>query len=109
MKANDSIPRDEMLLAEAIAAAKGRGLGLLTGGLFAMGDNVHNDENKRMDRCCAYGALVLAGLAPRWYGEAPNHLEYVGLGNDYDGNWHYDADGGETLGYAFRCFFDGGE
>ena len=34
MKSNDNIPEDEMLLAEAIAAAKARGLGWTEGAYF---------------------------------------------------------------------------
>lgn len=105
MKSNDSIPEDEMLLAAGTAEASARGLGHLVHGLFADGGDVHNDRTKPVNRCCAYGALVLAGIAPHSYMNAPDGLRAVGLGNDDWSKWSVgDADQGETLGHAFRLF-----
>jgi hypothetical protein len=103
MKSNDSIPADEMLLAEALAAAMARELKFLDSGMFATGDNVHNEPRKTIDRCCAYGALVLAGRAPEDFLNAPPHLENVGMGNDSWEEWSLNGDHGESLGYAYRC------
>jgi hypothetical protein len=95
MKANDSIPRDEMLLAEALAAARARGLGHVTGQRFW-------PFSCAPKACCAEGALELAGVIPT-VGRAPEHLSSVWVGNDDDNVWEYGSDNGESLGWAFRC------
>jgi hypothetical protein len=100
--ANDDIPEDEALLAEAIAAAKARNLGHSTWRAF-----VPDQENAVA--CCAVGALVLAGkttLAPEKQFSSDQSLWGVTMGNDFRGEWTRDlADHGESLGWAFRCFF----
>ena len=106
MKANDSIPRDEMLLAEAIAAAKARGLKWTSGAPF-LDEHRNVVSPARATVCCAVGGLVLAGRATIKSGTgraAQRNLAAVHLGNDFDLWWEENtADHGESLGWAFRC------
>lgn len=106
-KSNDAIPEDEMLLAEAIAAAKAKRFGWMKYSMFG-------DENEvglcstdgvpdRAAYCCAYGALVVAEKAPLLYPDRPSHLRHIGSGNDCMEWTDGDADCGESLGWAFRC------
>src|SRR5687768_6959004 len=71
-KADDRIPADEMLLAEAIAAASAKGLGWCAGRPFKSdpeavgGPSMSDDIISLVDSgdikaCCAMGALALAG------------------------------------------------
>lgn len=108
MKANDNIPQDEMLLAEAIAAAKARNL--VHARLAPFRRNLWAVRPEEADSCCALGALYLAGrislLQADGQRDRPADLEYVATGNDaFDGTaWsRRDVDGGESLGWAFRC------
>ena len=123
MKANDNIPADEMLLAEAIAAAKARGLGWCSGRPFKSerdkygGPDVGEDIIKLVDTgeiksCCAMGALALAGritIRQSFYDNGgvtpPDELANVYYGNDRPDflPWGCDDDNGESLGWAFRC------
>lgn len=104
-KRTPPIPRDEMLLAEAIAAAKARGLKHCTGVPFEGGKrgglSVYGAH-----ACCAVGALVLAGKATlhrdKGFAKQPS-LSMVTNGNDYGFEWEDGADRGESLGWAFRC------
>jgi hypothetical protein len=100
MKSNDQIPADEMLLAEAIAAAKANRLGWIGGSRFyPETQNPHTAV-----RCCVEGALVIAGrIKPNDY-FGPTHLNRAYIGNDCPGQWSLpDVDRGESLGWAFRC------
>ena len=90
-------PQDEIDLAAAIAAAKSRYLKLCTGTMYmSYGESC---MPAYADRCCALGALKLAGINIR-------RLAYKRVlhGNDYPWlDWSRgDSDAGETLGYAFR-------
>ena len=98
-KSNDSIPRDEALLAEAIAAAKGRGLAHVVGQRFW-------PSSCAPKACCAEGALELAGIIPA-IGRVTEDLSSVWVGNDDDQTWEYGSDHGESLGWAFRCAMEG--
>jgi hypothetical protein len=90
VKSNDQIPADEMLLAEAIAAARANNLSWCEGRPFVYYNNVPV-------ACCVNGALQLAGR------EAP---AAAWIGND-SGNeplWGAsERDDGISLGNAFRC------
>lgn len=93
-KANDNIPADEMLLAEALAAAKARGLGWCQGKPFVY------DDDYEIVACCAKGALSLAGLD-----STHKSIDAAWIGNDSDeGLWGDNEDDfGRSLGWAFRC------
>ena len=115
MKANDNIPEDEMLLAEAIAAAKARGLGWIRHAMyhdrdgcdFPVGRSARGWQMPRraVTACCALGALVIAGRRRL----DASFEAAITRGNDFD--WHeavmhsWDATdcAGESLGWAFRC------
>ena len=93
MKANDSIPRDEMLLAEALAAAKALKL------KHCIGQPILYTYEGNMVACCAQGALQLAGinhlaegLCDIWIGNDGTSEPYWGMGA---------ADRGRSLGHAF--------
>ena len=108
MKSNDDIPEDEMLLAEAIAAAKADGFRWTARRYF--GDGC----------CCATGALHLAKGRTATYVNsfeiritenevadrlgAPHGGLLIATGNDYESEWSsLEYDHGESLGWAFRC------
>lgn len=106
-KANDKgVPEDEMLLAEALAAARARGLGWCKERPFegAGGGGIYPPEYAV--RCCALGALHLAGRANmecRSY-YTVGRLADVVEGNDIDKEWMSTAtDRGASMGWAFRC------
>jgi len=108
MKANEKIPEDEMLLAEAIATARSRRLGWCFDYMFEDADGVPVGScqfvESKIAKCCAYGALVLSNRAPWHHGSRPNSLRHVGTGNDMSSYWStYTNDFGESLGWAFRC------
>ena len=103
VKSNDKIPHDEMLLAEAIAAARARNLGWTGGVCFR--DSHHNGTGQLdpdVSYCCAKGALFLADRASDTW-----RLHRITRGNDrdLDCGWTGDIpdDCGESLGWAFRC------
>jgi len=111
MKSNDDIPADEMLLAEALAAAKagrkkwGRDYPFLT-------KDRTPTQPGRAYAVCALGALHLSGAVkltrlPSGYFSlfSPvGDLEAMINGNDTEGPWLWgDDDRGESLGWAFRC------
>lgn len=99
MKSNDNIPADEMLLAEAIAAARARGLKHAVGQRF-IPSSMHPET---AEACCVLGALQLAGCIDDL---APIDLMDAWRGNDdiYESGWpNYAADNGASLGWAFRC------
>ena len=105
MKSNDKIPHDEMLLAEAIAAAKARNMAWTSGYIFL--DENKNDLYRSGEGaafCCAIGGLLLAGVDPT---ESGLYEDDVGNGNDESSKWMEDepnaTDCGESLGWAFRC------
>lgn len=110
MKANDKgVPEDEMLLAEAIAAAKSRGLGWCSGASFQTrsGKSVHSTEQAAgsdVVAVCAVGALHFAG---RWDATTmiSSNLALTCYGNDRPDTWTNQSppDRGESLGWAFRC------
>lgn len=120
MKANDKdVPEDEMLLAEALAAAKARGMKWTSAVPFrdSEGRQFYVDELQSAfasaTQCCALGALALAGrITPRQAffqngGDSPpRELMEVYRGNDRPPTWEWDHDddNGESLGWAFRCF-----
>lgn len=103
MKSNDKIPEDEMLLAEALAAAKARGLGWTRYTRFRdlLGNWCGPEEAAS---CCVLGALELAGYLDR--GGITYELRNASDGNDSDDRiWSEHTDGATSLGWAFRCFF----
>jgi hypothetical protein len=95
-----------MLLAEAIAAAKARGLKWTVGATFTDEDD-HSVPAAQATHCCAVGGLILAGratLKPETGIARQRNLRYVHIGNDYENTWDAGADDrGESLGWAFRC------
>jgi hypothetical protein len=107
-KANDNIPADEMVLAEALAEAHARGLKWTSGTPFDTGTKI--PENPR--ECCAIGAIALRDgkVGQDAYQVAKRTLEAAGLpdvkcyvvyrGNDRDDD--EDDSPGMTLGRAFR-------
>lgn len=110
MKSNDNIPIDEMLLAEALAAAQAAGLEWCAGYPFksARGNPC---KPQRAKQCCALGALYLAGKTPlstAICGGARNmrgglFSARVWDGNDGEMDWARNVgDQGESLGWAFR-------
>ena len=109
MKSNDKIPRDEMLLAEAVAAAKGRNLSLSIHAYFRK--NGIECRATDADSCCIIGALCLAGRLESEEFEGKtlplNRFRFNGaaFGNDRpDLDWRFPNDrDGEDLGWAFRC------
>lgn len=112
MKSNDNgVPRDELLLAEAIAAAEANGLRHTTHALFRsrIGTELNGPFRHApasATRCCAYGALIAAGVVPGTFINRPRYLDEIALGNDYgEPTWYGDKrnDNGESLGWAFRC------
>ena len=103
MKANDNIPREEMLLAEMLAATMARGLKWTDRVEFCDSDGQPTKHHDRAVAVCAVGALALVGRRPRGKRAAD-----IASGNDNppDVNWDGDdrAQGSnETLGWAFRC------
>jgi hypothetical protein len=103
VKSNDQIPEDEMLLAEAIAAARGNDLGWTRAKPFARNSGRRASPDTA-ERVCALGALHFANVISIKH---PLLDELTGAwhGNDYDGNWmQVPQDNGESLGFAFRCF-----
>ncbi len=109
MKSSDSIPSDEMLLAEACAAAKARGLDWIEGALF-LDENGWGTGPQDAVSCCALGALVVAeritmAAARNAENFAYGRFGFAPSGND-DTHWMEGegADKGESLGWAFRCF-----
>lgn len=106
MKSNDKIPRDEMLLAEALAAATARGLKWNRDVLFLDkgGYSLAAHQSDKAASCCAYGALIVAGRVPAHYAERPESVCRIGVGNDREYDWpSCQDDCGESLGWAFRC------
>ncbi len=118
-KANDKdVPADEMLLAEAIAAAKAKGLRWTKGVPFRGADGERTSPDKACE-VCALGALHAAGSIDLTRGgDYPNgvmsvmfinglaHLSNVIFGNDCDDDGWVGSDSndyGESLGWAFRC------
>lgn len=107
-KANDKdVPADELLLAEAIAAAKARGLKWARAFPFLSLDGSRATPQSA-EKVCALGALHLAGVIDMTNEGACHwpHLRGVIHGNDKEGPgwedaWH--TDNGESLGWAFRC------
>jgi hypothetical protein len=121
VKANDSIPEDEMLLAEAIAAARSRNLNWCSGVAFEPAvDGAYDDE--KTTSCCAIGALALAfdpdstkqrgaycvvatALQPKLRdGEnIKDPTVAIYSGNDDSRFLSGEQDDGESLGWAYRC------
>lgn len=102
MKANDAIPEDEMMLAEALAAARSRGMGWSHRALFRDISGIRTDDIDSAASCCALGALCLAGLQDPNKLTPPKIAEVV-TGNDRGIGWTTHAgDCGESLGWAFR-------
>jgi hypothetical protein len=101
MKSNDNIPRDEMMLAEAIAATKARNLAWCEGAIFERNGEDLERSSRGATHCCAVGALLLAGHRFVSYRESE-----IANGNDAT-RWMVDSDDyldtGESLGWAFRC------
>jgi hypothetical protein len=102
MKANDKdVPADEMLLAEALAAANALGLRFCTGSRFRPYGAVLGDPGRPSPTaCCVMGALEIAGKPLM-----PIEFEDAWIGNDSDGGEWEDCkeDSGVSLGWAFRC------
>ena len=103
-KSNDDIPEDEMLLAEAIAAARSRDIAWASGADF-----IYADGTRTISRltnpvgCCARGALRIARPRANFYQEK---FRLVPAGNDNPlaAGWSVGTDdNGESLGWAFRC------
>jgi hypothetical protein len=95
MRSNDKIPEDEMLLAEAYAAAGERHLRWTKMKPFA--HYGRRCKPGQATEVCALGALYLAGRTPL-------STAQVWAGNDLVERWSgARADMGESLGWAFRC------
>lgn len=112
MKANDDIPQDEMLLAEALAAARARKLRWCRGKPFIKFGEDETCAPSKADAVCALGAMHIAGCVPLSTARSNNGRNMVaGLfsaqvwnGNDWSGAWtNAQGDLGESLGWAFRC------
>ena len=105
-ESNDDIPADEMLLAEAIAAAKRKHLGWCKETPFA-DENGESTDSAGAVKVCALGALHFArrvSMRDRIYLDDNHPLGGVVGGNDIDDLWTSDdGDLGESLGWAFRC------
>lgn len=110
MKSNDEIPEDEMLLAEACAAAKAAGLRWMFGTPFIHESGAWTRSPSGAVGCCALGALHIAGsvhLRGNVAMPRKHHLANVHAGNDRGESIGWSAregDRGESLGWAFRCF-----
>lgn len=105
-KANDNIPADEMLLAEAIAAAMSRGLKWTEGAAFRDAQGYRTTPDHAVE-CCALGAIHFAGRisagAAMYPSDELGQLRSVYLGNDL-AVWDFtNTDAGESIGWAFRC------
>lgn len=120
-KDNDEIPEDEMLLAEALAACGERKLCYADGFMFGkvqkglLGPQLLPVKPSQATNVCALGALTIAGkfnvnTARNIEGGTTKkyrHLVNVPQGNDSEDHWGAEGeDAGESLGYAFRSFFD---
>ena len=105
------IPADEMLLAEAIAAARARGLSWCAGRAFLGGSDSRSPRGAVA--CCAVGALVLAKrtrLARNKQYSSDPKFSAVSCGNDLAMYWSgLVPDNGESLGWAFRCAMQDGD
>jgi hypothetical protein len=106
-KANDNIPEDEMLLAEAIAAAKAHRLGFGVNYPFTT-KNGSKSNAQNCDKVCALGALHFAGVIDmtRRRGSPLPELKNIVEGNDPGASVPWDKtkrDRGSSLGWAFRC------
>lgn len=112
MKANDNIPEDEMLLAEAIAAAKAHGKKWCADLPF-VSESGERTTAAGSYAVCALGAIHLAGVidltsnGTRPFGtlfSPVQHLGFVINGNDNADDWtDGKTDYGESLGWAYRC------
>jgi hypothetical protein len=115
MKSNDKIPKDEMLLAEMIAAASANKMTSCQLALFRDKNFQSIRDNcsiRYASKCCAFGALILAGKAKMVVDKRgcvtvvdyPSYINNIRLidGNDsWLDEWHDGMDAGETLGYVF--------
>ena len=106
-KSNDDIPADEMLLAEALAAAKARKMKWCEGQPFADKSGALCEPESAI-ACCALGAIHFAGrIDMRNRVLSPStDLSRVIAGNDLGPEFQWspgDIDFGESLGWAFRC------
>jgi hypothetical protein len=115
------VPHDEMLLAEAIAAAEANGLTGCDGTTFVREYDPSTGTSKPVS-CCAVGALALVKTGDiekadlDCYRHAATLLNNEGLrrwnttniwhGNDEVDTWGTGADGGESFGWAFRNAMD---
>jgi hypothetical protein len=118
-KANDKdVPEDEILLAEALAAAHEHGLRWCKGSPFERDDGSSTPRPSEAAKCCALGALFFAGRLSRRLSMKMTAHDVASLGintgqvfhgNDRDERWLGDwsawqiGDRGESLGWAFRC------
>ncbi len=102
------IPADEMLLAEAIAAAKARGLKWTEGSWFR---DDYGIETTRQDAafCCALGALGVAGRVRIGHVPLSSKFGNVAYGNDTEIAWSSGPDRGESLGWAYRQAMQDGD
>lgn len=102
-KRNSDPPADELLLAEALAAANARGLKHCIGARFRNAGWWRTSADEAV-ACCVLGALELAGkVAPGDAGDESKELSRAALGNDARHEWSSEAnDRGESLGWAFR-------
>ena len=109
MRSNDKIPEDEMLLAEACAAAKAKGLAWCLDVPFRDARGMRTTPDKAR-QCCALGALHFAGVVDmtgRQTVGLEGPLSKVIFGNDGGETMPWtpsNRDDGESLGHAFRCF-----
>jgi hypothetical protein len=99
-------PKEELVLAEMIAAAKAAGMKPCKGTFYATAKG-GNCESKDAKRCCALGAYFLAhSLPPSKWGRGNHPYPYIGTGNDNPdteiSNATKDALIGFTIGAAFQ-------
>lgn len=100
------VPKDELALAAALAAANARGMKFAecyefvdSAGLLTYPGNAAG--------CCAFGALKLAGVVPlnAKISRGNGAFQDAWMGNDANNDpWDTDDDDkGQSLGYAYRC------
>lgn len=117
---DDDVPEDELALAAALQEMHARGLTLSYGaefrtarGAIIYAGDMHNLDyvKQHVGKCCAFGALKLAGIVPMLahvnvLPRTPYQDAWIGNDSSTTLPWdHYDIGGdrGQSLGYAFRC------
>lgn len=104
-KSNDIIPQDEMYLAQALAAAKAKGLKWTRLARFRARTGFScPKESGELESVCATGALELTGLPEFQNGQCPRDLAAITVGNDNLSDIWDSAtwDNGASLGHTFK-------